>query len=183
MARSTESNYNSIGSDHDGMLAVKFLNSQPNNIRSGYKTLEARDLFGEQQFKDICRKLSIKSFSSSDFYVEKVNTEIPSQIEYDDISTILNMPLDEAIVNYLKKHESMVSLLVNVKRELKRFFLNEDLNYKLRFTYDSNGLMLEVYSIKSCEEALSCLERFEEEWWIDNMPEPPDELIIDVVFA
>ena len=90
---------------------------------------------------------------------------------------------DEGVLLYLKKRFHLVRLLNSAQKKLNAYFTDKKTWYFLRQTYSSDGLVLEVHTPQNGETALAMLEKFEDEWWLDNMPVNSDKILIDVMFV
>ena len=71
-----------------------------------------------------------------------------------------------------------VALRINVieaaRRKLDEYFDPRITKYEMDTTYDpetgKRGLILEIHTNLDAEESMAALERFEEDWWLDNLP-------------
>lgn len=102
---------------------------------------------------------------------------IIQRLSYDEIS------FDERILPYLEKKIRLVNFLNLAKKELNSYFTEENTWFFVRPTYSLDGVVLEIHTSQDGATALATLEKFEDEWWINNMPVNSDKILIDVVFA
>ena len=95
--------------------------------------------------------------------------------------------IDSKAHTFLKKHPQLIPLINNAANKLAKYFTDSSTDYYLSLIYNpdtkAQGLCLEIYATLPFAKALSCLERFEDEWWLDNLPDNLDDLVIDVIFA
>ena len=102
---------------------------------------------------------------------------IIQRLLYDEIS------FDERILPYLEKKIQLVNFLILAKKELNSYFTEENTWFFMRPTYSLDGVVLEIHTSQDGVTALDTLEKFEDKWWINNMPVNSDKILIDVVFA
>ena len=95
--------------------------------------------------------------------------------------------VEKEALGYLEKHEYLLELARVARNKLDEYFNPATTEYFLCRIYDpetrEEGLMLEIHAAQDFEKAMANLEKFENEWWLDNMPTNGDKLIIDVMFA
>lgn len=77
----------------------------------------------------------------------------------------------------------LLKLLIAARRKLDEYFLPMETKYFVRRRFDNNGLVLEIHTDLDFETALKQLEKFEDDWWLNNMPIDGYSLLIDVMFA
>lgn len=75
----------------------------------------------------------------------------------------------------------ILPLLTETLDRLKKIF-PADTEYSLSESPDPSdrGFVLDVWAHGDCKKIMTDLRKFDEEWWIDNMPEPADILIVEV---
>lgn len=93
---------------------------------------------------------------------------------------------DDGIEARLRDNREALALLGRAIDRLKTYF-PADTEYFLRATYDTNPnskcVSLDIMTNCSYEESMAALDKFDDEWWLDNMPRRGDVLIIGVRFA
>lgn len=77
----------------------------------------------------------------------------------------------------------LLKLLKAARHKLDEYFPPTKTQYFVRRRFDNNGLVLEIYTDLDFETALKQLDKFEDDWWLDNMPTDGYSLLIDVMFA
>ena len=87
---------------------------------------------------------------------------------------------DEGLESYLITRTDVLTLLSSVMTEIEKYFPSDFTIFFLRKSYDSNSkaLVLEIQSCQNYAEAKQSLENFDDDWWLDNMPQTNDILII-----
>lgn len=123
-------------------------------------------------------------------YFSCISNEFPGSFNVTEIKNIiggLGVSVEEEAIPYLISHENIFSLVLDAKIKLDSYFDSKLTKYYLSRIYDpetqSEGLMLEIRTDQCFTEAMACLEKFEDDWWLDNMPTNGDKFVIDVVFA
>ena len=132
-------------------------------------------------------KLKKNSFRNDAFFQAPKNSAYKNDSINADFKRLKNyMSINENAGKYIKQHRYLLTLLFRILDKLKEYFPESDTTYSLRRTYSSeprdNGVVLEIYTHKKSVDALKCLEKFEDDWWIDNLPPKSDNLVIDVMF-
>lgn len=87
---------------------------------------------------------------------------------------------NEGIETFLLERTEVLTLLTSVMVEIEKYF-PKDLNiFFLRKSYDSNSkaFVLEIQSRQKYSEARRSFEDFDDDWWLDHMPQTNDILII-----
>ena len=77
----------------------------------------------------------------------------------------------------------LLKLLRAARHKLDEYFPPTKTKYFVRRRFDNNGLVLEIHTDLDFETALKQLDKFEDDWWLDNMPTEGHSLLIDVMFA
>lgn len=97
---------------------------------------------------------------------------------FDDLQN--KVQLDEGIEPVLVKHTNVLILLKSVMAEIEKYFPKDLTTFFLRKSYDSNSkaFVLEIQSRQNYSEARRSLEDFDDDWWLDHMPQTNDILII-----
>ncbi len=97
---------------------------------------------------------------------------------FDDLQN--KIQLDEGIEPVLVKHTNVLILLKSVMVEIEKYFPKDLTTFFLRKSYDSNSkaFVLEIQSRQNYSEAKRSLEDFDDDWWLDHMPQTNDILII-----
>ena len=97
---------------------------------------------------------------------------------FDDLQN--KVQLDEGIEPVLVKHTNVLILLKSVMVEIEKYFPKDLTTFFLRKSYDSNSkaFVLEIQSRQNYSEAKRSLEDFDDDWWLDHMPQTNDILII-----
>ena len=94
-----------------------------------------------------------------------------------------SVKLDDGIDKRLQADGEILDLISRAVEQLKKYF-PADAEYVLRRTYDldpnSNCLSLDVLNNRGYDESMAALDKFDDEWWLDNMPRTGDALIIDM---
>lgn len=94
---------------------------------------------------------------------------------------------EENALKFLANRDDLLKLVQAARNKLDEYFPSNLTKYVLCRTYDpetqTEGLMLEIHTDQNFEDAMACLEQFEDDWWLDNMPTNGDKFVIDVVFA
>ena len=74
-----------------------------------------------------------------------------------------------------------INLIEAARRKLDEYFDPKITKYVMDTSYDpesgSRGLVLEIHTNLDLEESVAALERFEEDWLLDNMPADFDFVI------
>ena len=88
--------------------------------------------------------------------------------------------LYEGIESSLVKRTDVLTLLQSVMAEIEKYFPKDLTTFFLRKSYDSNSkaFVLEIQSLQDYSEARRSLEDFDDDWWLDHMPQTNDILII-----
>ena len=75
----------------------------------------------------------------------------------------------------------LLKLLRAARHKLDEYFPPMETKYFVRCLYDNSGLVLEIHTDLDFETTLKQLEKFEDDWWLDNLTTEGYSLIIDVV--
>ena len=72
------------------------------------------------------------------------------------------------------------SFNLSVMTEIEKYFPSDFTTFFLRKSYDENSraFVLEIQSRQNYAEAKQTLENFDDDWWLDHMPQTNDILII-----
>ena len=87
---------------------------------------------------------------------------------------------DEGLESYLITRTDVLTLLSSVMTEIEKYFPSDFTTFFLRKSYDENSraFVLEIQSRQNYAEAKQTLENFDDDWWLDHMPQTNDILII-----
>ena len=88
--------------------------------------------------------------------------------------------LNEGIETSLLERIDVLTLLNCVMAKIEKYFSKDFTTFFLRKSYDSNSkaFVLEIQSRQNYAEAKRSLEDFDDDWWLDHMPQTNDILII-----
>ena len=88
--------------------------------------------------------------------------------------------LDEGIESSLIKRADVLKLLSSVMAEIEKYFPKDITTFFLRKSYDSSSkaFVLDIQSRQNYSEARRAFEAFDDNWWLDHMPQTNDTLII-----
>ena len=87
---------------------------------------------------------------------------------------------DEGIELFLVKRTDVLTLLSSVMAEIEKYFPKDFTAFFLRKSYDLNSkaFVLEIQSHQNYSKARRAFEDFDDDWWLDHMPQTNDTLII-----
>lgn len=91
--------------------------------------------------------------------------------------------LSESVVQFISKNSSIAILLIQAKEEIQKYFSDE---LYLETVFDpENGkesLFLGINTKIDINEALAKMDKFTDDWWLNNMHRAGGDLSIDVMF-
>lgn len=107
--------------------------------------------------------------------------------KFDSVSQKYEITEAEGVKNFLSKNRPLILLLEEIPNKIYQYFgNNERLSLKISYEPDfpqSSELWVYILTELSAKEALPILEKFDEEWWLENMDRADCQLNITLKFV
>jgi hypothetical protein len=88
----------------------------------------------------------------------------------------------ERVLDYLDRHPHLLPLLIDVADQIPRYFRPDDRAF-LQVIQDAETDVAQFYAIVRSslgpDETESCLDRLDEEWWLDAVERAGGDLTVD----
>ena len=87
------------------------------------------------------------------------------------------------VERFLKSNEHLRDLLIEARSVIRRFFPESDVRLELVQDYEGSEdkkLVAYIETTLEPEEAIECLRRFDDDWWLDQLAKSKGLLCIDV---
>ncbi len=146
---------------------------------------------------------NIQEYKDSDYFLDSISSFArnqsltPEQIagkqaesinsEINDLRSKFEITNFEEVRNFLTKNRFLVSLVEEIPSKIYQYFgIGQKLALQVLYEPDfpqSFELWIHILTELSAKEALPVLERFDEEWWLENMDKSDGKLNITLKFV
>jgi hypothetical protein len=95
------------------------------------------------------------------------NSQFPPELQAGYI-----LQKSSCVINFIKEHQELISLLNEAYKELRKYFLSEDLRLKLVSDPEIAGdqqLFVYIFTALPVTDALKNIDEFDEQWWLDRV--------------
>lgn len=122
------------------------------------------------------------SFRRRNYASRYVKLQNKSSIDRKNLLNTLRKKIKfaEGIESSLAERNDVLTLLTSVMSKIDKYFPNDTTTFFLRKSYDLNSkaFVLEVQSRQDYTKAKQAFDDFDDDWWLDYIPQSNDVLII-----
>jgi hypothetical protein len=94
---------------------------------------------------------------------------------------------EEEILAFLERYPTAAPLLFDIRPNIRRFFSEDpvrlDMFYDPEWPQDDPELVVNIQTALEPIEALACLHRFDEEWWIKHLSKNRAPIIVSILLV